>query len=91
VTDQSDGRSIIRVSGSRAAFVLAKGVMIDLHPRAFGSGDVAITAVAHIGVQFWQIDATPTYEFVCFRSFAADFWHWLIEAGSEFGVAVGKG
>lgn len=90
VTDQSDGRTIVRVGGSRAARVLAKGVMIDLHPRAFGPGDAAVTAIAHVGVQFWQVDTAPTYECVVLRSFAADFWHWLIDAGKEFGVVVVK-
>jgi sarcosine oxidase subunit gamma len=47
-----------------------------------------VTIVAHVAVHFWQCDATPTYEFVVFRSFAADFWRWLVDAGAEFGVEV---
>jgi sarcosine oxidase subunit gamma len=90
VSDQSDARTLIRVGGPRARDALAKGVMIDLHPRAFGPGDMAVTAVGHVGVQFWQIDGAPTYEFAVGRSFAADFWRWLIDAGAEFGVAVAR-
>jgi methylglutamate dehydrogenase subunit D len=88
VVDQSDGRTIVRVSGPRARAALAKGVLIDLHPSAFHAGDTAITTVAHVGVHFWQVDAAPTYEFAVFRSFATAFWAWLTDAAAEFGVAV---
>ena len=35
ISDQSSGRTVIRVSGPRARDVLAKGLPIDLDPRAF--------------------------------------------------------
>ncbi len=88
VMDQSDGRTILRISGQRARDALAKGILIDLHPSAFGPGHTAITTVAYIGVHFWQIDAVPTYDFAVFRSFAIAFAEWLIDAAAEFGVAV---
>jgi heterotetrameric sarcosine oxidase gamma subunit len=88
VCGQSDGRAIIRVAGPRARDALAKGVPIDLHPRAFKPGDAAVTVVGHIGVHFWQIDAVPSYEFCVFRSFASSFWQWLADASAEFGVDV---
>ena len=88
VSDQSDGRVVVRVSGPRARDMLAKGVMVDLHPRAFGPGDAAVTSIAYIGAHLWQVDATPTYELAAYRSFAASFWRWLLDAGAEFGVAV---
>ena len=88
--DQSDGRTIIRVSGPRARDALAKGLHIDLHPSVFRAGDAAITAVSHIGVHFWQLDDVPTYEFTMFRSFAIAFCEWLVEAAAEFGVSISK-
>ena len=88
VCDQSDGRTILRVGGARTRDALAKGVMLDLHPSAFGPGDVGVTAVAHIGMHFWQLDDAPTYDFVVFRSLAADFWRWVVDAGAEFGVTI---
>jgi heterotetrameric sarcosine oxidase gamma subunit len=88
ISDQSDGRSVIRVGGPRIRDALAKGVPVDLHPRAFAAGDVALTSVAHIGVHLWQVDDGPTYEFAVFRSFAAAFWQWLVEASAEYGVSV---
>lgn len=91
VSDQSDGRIVVRVSGPRICDTLAKGVMIDLHPRAFGPGDAAVTSVAHIGVHLWQVDAAPTYDFAVPRSLAAAFWHWLVESAAEFGGAIEGG
>lgn len=89
VTNQSDGRSIIRVRGPKARDALAKGVPLDLDPRSFRVGDTALTVVANINVHFWQIDESPTYEFAVFRSFAVAFHEWLLEASIEFGVMTG--
>jgi methylglutamate dehydrogenase subunit D len=88
VSDQSDGRIVVRVSGTKARDALAKGVMVDLHPLAFAPGDAAVTSVAHVGVHFWQLDAVPTYVFAVPRSLAASFWHWLTASAAEFGVTV---
>lgn len=80
IVDQSGGRVIFRVGGPKVRDALAKGVHLDLHPRAFGPGSTAITSIAHIGVHFWQLDANPTYEFTVFRSFAGAFYEWLEDA-----------
>ena len=88
VFDQSDGRTIVQVSGPRARDALAKGVLIDLHPDVFGVGSSAVTTIAYIGVHFWQTDAKPTYEFAMFRSFAMAFCEWLLDSSAEFGVAL---
>ena len=88
ITDQSDGRAVVRIAGIRARDALAKGVPVDLNPRVFTAGDAAVTTVGHIGVHLWQLDGAPTYEFAVFRSYAAAFWRWLIDSAAEFGVAV---
>jgi len=77
VSDQSDGRAILRIAGPRARETLAKGCPIDLHPRAFRRDDAALTVIAHIGVQLWQVDETPTYELLVAASMAGSFWRWL--------------
>jgi heterotetrameric sarcosine oxidase gamma subunit len=89
VSDQSDGHIVIWVGGPAAREALAKGVMVDLHPRAFALGDAAVTSVAHVTVHFWQLAPTPTYEFAVPRSLAASFWHWLMESSAQYGVTVG--
>ncbi len=87
VMDQSDGYAGVRVDGPAAVDVLAKGVFIDLHDKAFPVGSAAGVSVAHIGVILWRRDAAA-YEMLCFRSYAASFWHWLEESAAEFGMTV---
>ena len=89
VCEQSDGRVVIEIGGPRSRAVLAKGLPIDLHPRAFAPGDVALTAASHIAVQLWQVDAAPTYRLAVPRSLAASFRCWLGESAAEFGCAYG--
>lgn len=86
IIDQSHGRTLLRVAGPHARETLAKGVLIDLHPGAFGPGSCASTVISHVGVHFWQIDALPTYELALAASYAAAFLEWLIGAAAEFGV-----
>ncbi|MGF6233233.1 heterotetrameric sarcosine oxidase gamma subunit [Inquilinus ginsengisoli] len=88
VSDQSDGLAVLRVSGPHARDALIKGVGLDLHPRAFGPGDAAVTVIAHIGAQLWQLDDRPTYEIAIYRSFAGSLWRWLEASAAEFGCAV---
>jgi methylglutamate dehydrogenase subunit D len=91
IIDQSHGRTLIRISGPRAREALAKGVLIDLHPAAFGAGSTASTVISHMGVHFWQVDAGPTYEVSVAGSFALSFLEWLTEAAAELGVAYRPG
>ena len=88
VTDQSDARAIVRVSGPDAWAFLAKGLAIDLHPRAFQPGQVAVTALAHMGAQVWQRDAVPTYDLAVARSSTGSVWSWMSHAAAEFGYDV---
>jgi heterotetrameric sarcosine oxidase gamma subunit len=90
VSDQSDGRAVLRIGGPRARAALAKGCPLDLHPRAFRPGDAALTAIGHVGVQLWQVDEGPAYDVAVFRSMARSFWTWLSSAAAEFGVDAGE-
>ncbi len=91
VTDQSDGRVLIRVAGERVRDMLAKGCMIDLHPSTFKPGDTAITPIALLTVQVTRLadDAGATvFELAAMRSFAPNLWHWLEASAAEFGLDV---
>jgi methylglutamate dehydrogenase subunit D len=88
ISEQSDGRTVIRISGPRARDALAKGLPIDLHPRTFRTGDTALTLAAHIGAQIWQVDDAPTYDIAVFRGFARSFWNFLTEASAEYGCRI---
>jgi methylglutamate dehydrogenase subunit D len=84
--EQSHGRTILRVRGSRVGDTLAKGLAIDLHPSSFMPGFAAVTSIAHIGVHCWQINAQPSYEFCVPRSLSLSFWHWLKASAAEYGL-----
>lgn len=88
ISDQSDARAVIRLSGPNARRTLAKGLPVDLHPRAFSPGDAALTQIASIGAHLWQVDDAPTYEIAVFRSMAGSFADWLIASGAEYGIAA---
>jgi methylglutamate dehydrogenase subunit D len=88
VTDQSDARLVLQLSGARVREVLAKGVPVDLHPKAFKLGDVANTVVAHIGVQIEMLDAAPMFQLTTPRSTAGSFWSWLTASAAELGYEV---
>ena len=88
VSDQSDARLVLLLSGPRVRDVLAKGVPVDLHPKAFKPGDVATTPVAYIGVQIDMLDDAPTYQLSTPRSTAGSFWSWLTASAAEFGYDV---
>ena len=88
ISDQSGGRTVLRLSGPRARDVLAKGLPIDLHPRSFAPGSAATSTISLMGVQLWQMDDAPTYDIALFRSVSASFWRWLTASAAEFGYEV---
>jgi sarcosine oxidase subunit gamma len=92
VTDQSDAGLMFEVSGPGVRAALAKGVMVDLDPSAFGAGDAATTTVSHVNLTFWQAAGTeaeaPAYLFAVPRSFAPAFLRWLAASAAEFGFAL---
>ncbi len=88
ICEQSDSRIVLEVAGPRVRDVLAKGLPIDLHPESFRSGDVALTAVAHIGVHLRQTADAPSYRLAVARSYFGSFWHWLASSAAEFGCEV---
>jgi sarcosine oxidase subunit gamma len=88
VSDQSDARLVLRVSGSRVRDVLAKGVPVDLHPNAFKPGTVACTVVGHINTQVDMLGDAPTYQLSVPRSMVESFWSWLTASAVEFGYDV---
>ena len=88
ICDQSDGRVMLELRGPKVREVLAKGVSLDLHPRVFSVGDVALTSVSHVGLQIWQTDEAPVYRLLVSRSYFQSFWRWLAASAAEYGGAV---
>ena len=88
VFDQSGSRVLLEFRGPRARDVLAKGVSIDLHPRAFRTGDVAVTTASHLAVHLWQVADEPVYRLLVVRTYFDSLWRWLAASAAEFGCEV---
>ena len=88
--DLTHGRTILRISGPKARALLAKGLPIDLHPREFPLGGVALGAIHHIGVAVHLRDTAEgtTFDLYVGRSQALCLWEWLAESAAEFGYQV---
>lgn len=82
--DVSDLRAEFELAGPRAIDVLRKGCAIDLHPRAFGPGDCALTTLSRVRIALRQTDERPGYRVLVERSVAPYLWDWLIDAMMEF-------
>lgn len=90
VVDQSDGYPVLRMLGPRVRETLRKMVPIDLHPRAFDVGHVAVTGAGHIGVSLWRLEdhpaGWPVFEMSIPRSMVDCFWNDLTNCAAEFGL-----
>lgn len=94
ISDQSDARAVLSLSGPRIRDLLAKGVMLDLHPAAFAVDAAASTSIAYLGVTLWRSTDGPegaVFEIMVARSMAGSFWSWLSASAAEFGYAVTAG
>lgn len=92
VSDQSDARCMVAISGPRVRDALAKLVSVDLDEVAFPAGAVAATVLEHTNVTIWRAaDGAdgPRYLVLCLTSFAGSVWHAICEAGAEYGVDRG--
>jgi sarcosine oxidase subunit gamma len=84
-TDVSAQRIGLRLTGARVRDVLAKGCSIDLHPRVFGRGSSAQTALGQAGVVLLALsDATDDVVVLVRSSFAGYLADWLLDAALEF-------
>ena len=90
VTNNSDSRTCIRISGPSARDVLRKGCSIDLHPDRFSTGQCAQTVVSKVGVLLVQTadsqKSGPAYELYVLRSFASYGWAWIVAGSHGYGL-----
>jgi sarcosine oxidase subunit gamma len=88
VTDVSESRTVITLSGPAARDVLARGISNDLHPRVFGPGQCLQTSLSRTNVLLHQVGDEPAYEIYVLKSFADYLWRWLGLIAEDFGMAV---
>ncbi len=91
LSEQSDGRSLIRVAGPRARDMLAKVCSLDLHPAVFPDGAAAATSIDHTSVNLWRgkdDGGAAVFYLLVFSTFAESLWHTLLDSGAEYGITV---
>ena len=87
VSDQSDGRAVLRIAGCDARATLQKSLPVDLHPAVFDTGSVAATVMGLVGVVVWRA-GDDAFEIAAPRSMAGDVAHMVLLDAAEFGVAI---
>jgi len=91
LSEQSDGRSLIDISGPRAREMLAKVCSLDLHPAVFPVGAAAATSIDHTSVNLWRGEDSsgePVFHLLAFATFAESLWHTLLDSGAEYGITI---
>ncbi len=89
-TDVTHGRALVRLTGQRAADVLAKVCGIDTSEPITPDGAAFRTAVAAVATDVIRDDTgcIPSYLLHCERSSGAYLFGELLEAGGEFGIEI---
>ncbi|MGE0441680.1 MAG: sarcosine oxidase subunit gamma [Gemmatimonadales bacterium] len=80
LVDLSDARIGFVLAGTRAREVLAACVPLDVHPTVFGPGAATRTLLAKAPIVLQQIDDSPRYGLLAWRSHAAYVADWLADA-----------
>jgi len=91
LVDVSSYYTAIELAGPRARDMLMKLTTLDLHPRAFGAGQVAGSMFGRTQAVLWQVEADeaeggPLFRLFVRRSTADYLWCLLAEAGREWGM-----
>lgn len=88
IFDQCGSRRMLELRGERVRDVLAKGVSVDLHPRVFRTGDVAVTTASHLAVHLWQVGDEPVYRLLVVHTYFDSLWRWLASSAAQYGCEV---
>lgn len=83
INDVGGGYVAQRLSGPESRTVLAKGCTLDLHPREFGPGQCARTALARATVLLAADSDPDSYTIIAARSFTDYLRHWLTQAAGR--------
>lgn len=82
-TDVSHGRCVLRIGGDAMQELLATGISLDLHPRAFVPGACAQTLYGGVNVLLHRLRGMECIDFYVPRSYARHTWELLYAAASN--------
>jgi heterotetrameric sarcosine oxidase gamma subunit len=86
VTPLNSSRARIALEGAAAREILSRSVALDFHPKAFKSGDFALTGIHHTPVLIHCLSENAFHVYAL-RTFAASVWDWLEDAGKAHDAA----
>lgn len=93
ISEQSDGRVLLKLSGPKVRDAFAKFCSLDLDPSAFSIGAAASTSIDHTSVTLWRgADAageTPVFFLLVFSTFSESLVRTILDGAAEYGVEVG--
>lgn len=89
VINLSGGQTLLRLSGPKARLVLMKSCPYDVHDRNFPVGKVVTTVLAKSQATVRRV-GDEDWELVVRRSFADYVWRWLVDAGQEYRLCLGR-
>ncbi|MBY6068829.1 hypothetical protein KUW17_18950 [Leisingera aquaemixtae] len=85
VSSAGGGFLRLRISGTAACALMAKGCVLDLD--RFVPGRSAVSLMAHTKIHLHRC-ADAEFDLLIPASHAASFWEWLTMSAAEFGLAV---
>lgn len=86
--EQSDGRTLLRLSGPNVRAILAKCVPVDLHRDVFAEGQSGTMLCCHVSANVART-GPDTFEIAVMRSFAGTVFDEVLEMGREFNLTAG--
>ncbi len=93
VTRLDHGRAVLRLAGSAARDVLAKGLPVDIDDSVFPAGAFAQSMLEEVAALVHRRPdegGQPIFDIYVTRSLAHIVFAWLQEAAAEFGCEVGE-
>ena len=80
ITDQSQSKTQLQISGAGARDLLARGLPIELDDQALAVGEIKMSHINHIGVSLLRLpdmDGSPVFELWVMRGFAVSLLEFL--------------
>ncbi|RFO98375.1 hypothetical protein DIC66_00260 [Rhodoferax lacus] len=87
VTDLSQARCRIRITGAQCRSTLGKLFALDLRESTFPIGDVALTGTHHVPSMLHRLD-TDAFDIYVFSTYAHDQLGTVLDAALEYGVSL---
>ncbi len=86
--DQSDGRVVLRLHGTKVRAILAKCTAVDLHADLFEIGHSTNCQICHVAANLART-GQDSFEIIVMRSFAGFLFDEVREMGREFALTAG--